>query len=235
MIKKKIGLILAAGRQTRFNSETPKALVKYGESTALEHNIGVLKPNVDEIYVVCSTYNYDLFKQYGSDNIIVKSIDGGLGCGHGVMKALELIKGYADIVLIWGDSIQNEQVVSKLVNVYRGYFLVPVVEENKPYVQFKESNKFITKVSFSKFNDKIDDIGYHDLSIFAFDKELVLKKLKEMHKKYWKDEEYNTRSKELVFLDLFNENKRFGKILKFKDIEDRSFNTVEEYNKLIEG
>lgn len=200
--------------------------------TVLEHNISVLKDSVDKIYVICSHENIDLFRKYETESVIVKSIDSGLGCGHGVMKSLELIDGYNDILLVWGDSVQNKNVIERLVKSYRGYFLVPVTVEDHPYVQFNENKGFITKVSFSKFNDKIDDEGFHDLSVFLFDKHLVLKKLKEMHKKYWKNNAYATKTNELTFLNLFNENKNFGKILKMNDIRDKSFNTIEEYKKL---
>lgn len=236
-MKKKIGIILAAGKQTRFESDIPKALVQYKDHTVLEHNIELLKSNVDKILVICSEWNYEQFKKLNieNENLELISINSGFGCGHGVMESLKLIKEYADIILIWGDSIQNKFVIDELVCKYRGYVLVPVVIEKKPYVQFKTDKGFITHVSFSKYNQHIDDIGYHDLSIFMFDKDFVYKKLIKMHKKYWKDDEYKTKSKELVFLELFNENKKFGKILKINNIQSMAFNTVEEYNRIIES
>lgn len=235
-MKKKIGIILAAGKQTRFNSDIPKALNLYDNKTVLEHNISILEKYVDEIYVICSDWSIDKFKALNieNDKINVVSIDSGHGCGDGVMKSLKLIKEYADILLLWGDSIQDDLVVSRLVDSYRGYCLVPVVMEEKPYVQFKAGEKhFIHNVLFSKYNHKIDDEGYHDLSIFMFDKELIYKKLYTMHKKYWNGESYKTKSGELVFLDIFNENKNLGKILKMSNVKAKSFNTLEEFNKIV--
>lgn len=235
-MKKKIGLILAAGKQTRFKSDIPKALSLYENKTVLEHNISVIDKYVDEVYVVCSNWNLDKFKELGIENDRVKilSIDSGLGCGHGVMLSLKLIKEYSDILLLWGDSIQDDIVISRLVDSYRGYFLVPVVMEEKPYVQFKAGERhFIHNVFFSKYNHNIDEFGYHDLSVFMFDKELIYKKLYKMHIKGWTGESYNTKSGELIFLEMFNENKNLGKILKMNNVKAKSFNTLEEFDEIV--
>ena len=47
------GIILAAGKQTRFKSEIPKCIWPYDHmKTILEKNIEVMEDYVDKIYVV---------------------------------------------------------------------------------------------------------------------------------------------------------------------------------------
>lgn len=233
---KTIGLILAAGNQNRFNSDIPKALVKYKDWTVLDENINNMKEYVDKIYVICSNNNITYFNDRKYPNKVkLINISSGLGCGHGVMKALQEIKKYEkdfNAILIWGDSLQEKETIKTCISNYKKSFIVPVVLEHKPYVQFKIDNvNTILSVNFSKFNDEIDDYGYHDLSIFMFSSKDILEKLNVMHTKYWnKDKKiYNTNSKELTFLNLFNEFKYFGKVIIMDNIKAKSYNTLEEY------
>ena len=64
-----------------------------------------------------------------------------------------------------------------------------------------------------------------------FNKNDMLKKLSEMHNNLWNKEEnrYNNEINELVFLDVFNNYRNYGKILILCDIFAKSFNTIEEF------
>lgn len=232
-------IILTAGKQTRFKSHIPKALYPYKDSTILEHNINELKQYVDKIFVVTSFDNKQYFENLKFDDMVeVFSIHSGFGCGDAVYKSLyeiKKIKSSDDVVLIWGDSIQNRSVIKELIKNYNDRFVIPVVKEESPYVEFVVSNKIVKHVSFSKYKEKINKNSYHDLSIFMFKKIVALNALTELVDKTFDDGKYQYRNNEMLFLDIFNfvdENNPNAEILELDKIIDKSFNTLEEYSKL---
>lgn len=243
----KYGIILAAGKQTRFKSNIPKALYPYKDSTVLQHNIEIMENYVDKIFVVTSFDNREFFENLEiCKKCEIHSIHSGFGCGDAVYKSLtELteINAEDDVILIWGDSIQQHHTYEQMIAEYNYDFVVPVVLEPKPYVEFDvfDSGKLsnigkIASVRFSKYNDNISDNGYHDLSIFMFEKEKCLFGLQKL-RHIWKTEESykEKRNGEMIFLDIFNwaDYSVFtAQTVDIFDIEDKSFNTLEEYSKL---
>ena len=91
------GLIIAAGNQTRFNYDIPKALVKINDVNLLDLNINYMKSYVDKIYVVCS-FNND---KYFSNDINKIVIESGKGCGDAVMKALSKLHKDSYSIIKW--------------------------------------------------------------------------------------------------------------------------------------
>ena len=80
------GLIIAAGKQSRFKSEIPKAVMPISkQKTILDINIATLNTKCDISFVVCGKHNSEYFNQY--NNII---IDSGKGCGDAVMRGCVL-------------------------------------------------------------------------------------------------------------------------------------------------
>lgn len=247
---KPLGLIIAAGKQTRFSMELPKALVpiKDGKSL-LELNILQLKNYCEKIYITCSKENINFFKKELSkiklSNIFLIEIESGLGCGDAVLKTLRwLNKHYSQlnksekssVIMIWGDSIQtNQDVFNSIKSMdFKGYDIgVPAQIENKPYVKFNETNLMIDEVLFSKY-DTIASSGYHDFSIFHFKLKPVLKFLEKMRKKFTDKSDnsftYLCRKNQLIFLDIFNFTDIKGKIFKIEKTNDiNGFNTLNEY------
>lgn len=245
----KIAIILSAGNQTRFNSNIPKSLYPLKNNLSpMDLNIDSLIDNVDLIYIITSTADFHYFEKYNNNKVKVKTISSGFGCGDALLKSLYVIdEKKDDIILLWGDSIQTKEKVNLLIenSSYDGEtFYVPVVKEKKPYVQFIPNEHMnIKNVRFSKYKDKIDEIGYHDLSIFRLplNKSVYfLEEYKKKYKKYNNKNEligYTTRSNEFTFLDIFNEFENIkSKIidLSSKNIIDLSYNTIEEFNKIKE-
>ena len=109
------GLIIAAGKQSRFNSEVPKALVPYKGKPLLETNIERLRKYCNIVYVVCSPENKQWFSKY--DKIVIKS---GLGCGDAVYNALVSLPPVSidDSVFIqWGDCAVDPQVYAECLRI----------------------------------------------------------------------------------------------------------------------
>jgi len=230
MNKIDVGIILAAGKQTRLKSTTmtdfPKALYPYKDRVILDINYETLSKFCKDVYIVVSYYNYKYFEEYDNgkykDRLI--RIHSGFGCGDAVYKTLNnLNKFYCkSCFLIWGDSIQNNgEVFQKSIDNFKNKLTIPVVFEQNPYVLFLtgENNK-ITKVNFSKNGDDIFP-GFHDLSAFLFDIEYLYKYLDELNSK--------KENNEFVFLDLINKTKIEAESVEINNVSAKSFNTMDEY------
>ena len=102
------GLIVAAGKQNRFDMQIPKALVPYKDSTLLEYNIKTMDLYCSKIYVVCSKEDYDLFQPYRSEKVYVFPICSGFGCGDAVLEGLNAVEEQS-VITIWGDSVQTNR------------------------------------------------------------------------------------------------------------------------------
>lgn len=224
--------IIAAGNQTRFKSNIPKALVKVKGRTLLDWNIEALSQvcNLSNIYVVCSHQNESYFKKVKCNKLV---IDSGKGCGDAVLQALRAVKFHkGDTCFIqWGDSLQDPDLIRDITYHYTNKIVIPVVKEKKPYVQIKPSKGNKIKVLFSKYKDPITE-GYHDLSLFYGDAIQLRDYLEKFAKKITKKGEYKHKhGNELTFLDVFNETSIKGEVFEVKK-NSISFNTVEELNQL---
>lgn len=217
------GLIMCAGKQTRFSCPTPKALAKINNETILDTNIRNLHTICDCVFVVTSFDNASYFTNY---NTIV--IDSGLGCGDAIMKALStLFLDHNDTCfIIWGDSLPDKEIYLQAKNNYHNKVIIPCVVEEKPYVQIVETKDSVN-VKFSKFNDTITK-GYHDLCVFYGNCKDILNHCNIFKDMYFKNNKYVHKHNEFSFLDLFNDTDLKGKVLELKGVKTYSFNTYEE-------
>lgn len=220
------GLIFAAGKETRFEGDKPKALSMFGDVCLLDYNINILKRYCDRVFVVCNEQNKKWFATY--DTIVIES---GKGCGHAVLTALETINPER-VVIAWGDCILTEDVIAKTLNVatFDDCLFIPCVYEDKPYVRIERSigNKR-GFVEFGKYNE-VTGGGYHDYGCFVCNRMYLLMHLFSFHKKYYKkgiDGYVHKHGNEMQFLDVINETKIRYACVAF-DYEAKSFNTINE-------
>ena len=82
----KIGLIIAAGKQSRFKEQIPKCLAKINGTCILNTTVENLSKFCDKVFVVCSTENESYFKDF--DHV---SIVSGLGSGDAILRAIEAL------------------------------------------------------------------------------------------------------------------------------------------------
>ena len=238
------GVILAAGKQTRFFSDLPKSLMVLKDNiTIIDHNVEILKDNVDKIFVIIERGNTDLFFKTVKNKTSVQfiEIDSGFGCGDAVLKVLSLLTKwypiFKDCILIWGDSIQNKKLFKDLIKEYNDIFTMPVCKEKNPYVHFQFNSEKIEKVVFTKYDNIYIDEGYHDQSIFMFDIMTIANKLNILKEIVWNIAARTTRNGELLFLDIFNYEKVNdikAKVFVSKN-QSLAFNTYEEYEKIKES
>lgn len=232
------GLILAAGNQSRFQGDKPKALVEYKGECLLDHNIAELSKVCEKVYVVCSTTN----EQYFDNKYNKIVIESGYGSGDAILSALSQIKpNFRDRCIIqWGDSISHDDIISKTFDSKDlGFYgvVIPCVYEDNPYVQFIQKSSVSVKVLFSKFNEPVS-AGYHDLSIFYCNAFQVYHNLNTY--KMWilnpevgdKKYIYPEHGDEMEFLDILNQTDITAKLKIVEDYKDLSFNTLEELEQL---
>lgn len=230
--------IMCAGKQRRFSSDLPKSLMPFNGSTILETNIKNSLQFCDKVVVVASHENYEYFKKYQNENVDVIQIESGFGCGDAVYKALY---SYCTLdkdvcFIMWGDSIQNDKnVFIQSLLKYNKNIIIPAMWEESPYVQIKHIKDKAVGVLFSKYGDKIEP-GMHDLSIFLCNCKKLKKYLKEFRDKIFIDGKYiHKHGNEMTFLDIINEVKGNYRIVQIHNHKDLSFNTLEQYNKLIKS
>lgn len=233
----KIGFIIAAGKQTRFGIEKPKALMEYKGETIVNRSMRLMrKHGCEYVFVVTSKENDSFFKDAGikdSDRIVIES---GYGCGDAVWKAVKEAVGIRmvfDACICWGDTILDEQALEKVHLTSKCIGVVPVVEEDKQYVSLTQDTIDTISVKFSKFGEDTTN-GYHDLSIFMATSDDIIEAGKKFREKYWDGEKYvHPHGNEFEFLDLYNEGLLKGKIaLLDRNAKALSFNTIEEFKNL---
>lgn len=231
-----IGFIIAAGKQTRFGSAKPKALMEYKGEKIAERSIRILKKKCDFVYVVTSIENDKEFEEAGIENRIV--IESGYGCGDAVYKALLDASKRSlafDSIVCWGDTILDENITESLYfSKFAGTYIptIPCTEEDDPYVALIPTNERFVDVKFSKFGEKVKR-GYHDLSIFINNGDELLEACEAFREKYWDGEKYvHEHGNEFEFLDLYNERLIKGSPIILKTAKSKSFNTIEEFKKL---
>jgi len=226
------GFIICAGRQSRFKSETPKALVNVNGKTLLQINNEALSAYCDKVYVVCSVENQSYFNC--KNKIVIKS---GKGSGDAVWQALETlnIQPKDSGFIMWGDSLQSASIFSYLKENYKGQAMIPCVYEENPYVQIKKKDNNSVLVKFSKFGEPIT-AGFHDLSVFYCELHQLITKLREFSNKIKnaKGNYIHKHGNEMEFLDVFNETDIKAEIFELKHYQDFSFNTIEQLDKLLE-
>ncbi len=228
------GLIISAGKQSRFQSPIPKALARIGNETLLDKNIQTMTPFCDKIYVVCSTENKKFFQGY--NRIIIES---GKGSGDAVWQALEFLKAKPNdhCYILWGDTYQNERIYNEIqTHKNMAPAIIPCVYEEKPYVQIMKNTQDSISVKFSKFGE-VATPGYHDLSLFFCEASILLEKLRQFRGSILtKEGTYiHKHGNEMEFLDVFNETDLKTSCLEIDEYEDLSFNTIEQLEHLIKS
>lgn len=224
-----LGLIISAGKESRFESIRPKSLSMVNEKCLLDHNIALLKNHCDVVYTICSKENEHWFNKYDK-----KIIESGGGCGYAVYQALKLfdLVKYNHVFISWGDCILQEKVLLKLKNnKLDSSIVIPCTFEQNPYVSLK-NNKDGIDVKFSRYGEFVDG-GYHDFGVFMGHSNEILTSLTQLHSKVFKNgKPHHKHGDEMNFLDIFNETNICGELLIIEDCKSLSFNTVQELKKI---
>jgi len=240
-----IGMILAAGKQTRFESDIPKCLNLYKKDsslTILEKNILTSSKWCKKIYVVLEIKNDNskiesVLTKYNNVEIIY--IESGKGTGAAVLDSFKKIKYTPEdnCFLMWGDSIQDsDEVFEVTLDEFNGLMTVPVHLEENCYVEFVLSdNNFIVDV-YKPFLPNSSKSGYHDYSLFLFNINSMILLLDEIYNIFILKDEHTSISLsniiEFDFLSVCKLNPLKFNVVFPTSTSINAFNTIEEYHKL---
>jgi len=216
------------------------------DKTILGKNIETMIEFVNDIILVLNKDNNNtLYEEYANNFVRIIEIESGHGSGDAILQIFNQLKTveeiFADIFLIWGDSIQDSTALYRTtLNNYNDYCTVPIRLENEPYTHFVcDHDNIIKSVEFKNRGAKYIQ-GYHDFSLFLFNLVKMNVILDSYNLMKWLPEnnKYDTINGEFEFLDIFNQFNylEFAKAVIIDNIKsNNAFNTMEEYLKLING
>lgn len=222
-------LIVAAGKGTRFESEVPKALQMVLGQENLRRNVDILRRNkmIGKIYCVIRKDERHFYVGYDDVEFIDVSVS--RGSGHAVMYSMFRIDTVKDkeilskrFIILWGDAIisSDEYVYELLYRPFgNGMMYIPCQLENYPYVCFDVDSDLVVKgFKHSKYCDDMPDFGWHDMSTFICDKQMLKSSLVSLNlvKNY---------SDDFEFLDVLNVKMFESKIFPVHNRVE-SFNTL---------
>lgn len=178
--RRKILIIPCTGKSSRFNSATPKYMMKIDGITALERLISNVQDIFTEIIVVIdkkinlSDPSYSTIKKKFR-NLHFAFATVGKGDGDALFQALIEYINYEDdlISVIWGDVFLNnisfiEQTLDSFISNDKNDFLFPSFYKKSPYVfVIRDSNGKIRRFGFSK-RDEYQSYGETDMCFFVF-------------------------------------------------------------------
>lgn len=231
--------ILAAGKQSRFKSETPKGLMPWKNGkTVLDVNVENALKSSDKVIIVTSFDNYDIYNEYVKSHfdlykVEVMSIKENHGSGSTIFQALEPNK-YGHCFLMWADSVQEDPNIFKACitvfnNSYNCFMVVPCRYEQNPYTIIKfDSSMRATGCKFKKFGEIRKSAGCHDLSLFYFD---AFQCFNVLNKLVMSNDLIEKHGNEVEFLDVINLTNKI-RVFCYETDKVYSFNTIEEFNKL---
>lgn len=172
-------IILAAGEWTRLRPLTykmPKAMVKVGEKTLLEHNMDRLLPYVDEFIIVIKYKKETITEHLWNTYKWIRITYHEQGEEKGTWAAVKGIKTSGDIIIAYSDAIISQEDVDNIMTCKEYAVLVKEVSNPEKYGIFRvDSEEFAQEIiekpkkyvwnlanfSFFKVNDSLLEIVNH--------------------------------------------------------------------------
>jgi molybdopterin-guanine dinucleotide biosynthesis protein A len=240
--------IVAAGNGSRIKANVPKALVPIVNEPCLTSTLQQIAAKFRKVFVITNVLVGDLWSDYFRDlaatypeltdltvNIPIRS---GLGDGHATLQGLlaaESLHRYGlsdEIVVAWGDVFfPDAGIIDELLSRrLEGSGLFPAVYETTPYVTLLvDEGMRCVSADFSKYGE-IHPVGFHDQSVFRFNRLRLRSSLRDLHNALWKNGRYMTSAGELSLLYTFHHlhNSAHPAYVYETEHPTLSFNTVEE-------
>ena len=231
----KASYILAAGKQSRFKSETPKGLMPWKDGkTVLDINIENSLMFTDKVVIVTSYENFDIYNDYVNTHYagdlrieVVKNKD-NFGSGSTIYQALAL--DYERVFIMWADSVQEDIGLFKVcVESMTDTMVIPCRYEENPYTLIETDDELrVLRCRFKKFKEIENESGYHDLSLF-YGNPIYINFM--LHVLSFSNDLKESHGNEMEFLDIANISEDIY-VIPYETKDVYSFNTVEEFNKI---
>jgi len=237
--------IIAAGKGSRMGGNVPKALVPITNEPNLTTTLKQIGDKFTNVFIVTNANIQDQWVAYFmsledelSKNVKNISIESGLGDGHAVLSALNETVDYMnhEIVIAWGDVFfpHGEIIDELLAQPQNGVGIIPAVMKANPYVTLLSDEKLrIISADFSKYGE-CHPTGFHDQSVFRFNRYTLRDALRKLHRSLWKNGRYITPGGELSLLYVFHylHNKGRSATVYETHYPTLSFNTIDEVKQI---
>ena len=244
-------LIIAAGNGSRMGGSLPKALVPITDEPNLTTTLKQIGNKFRKVFVATNSTIKSVWEEYFSNlrqtypalaaNVVNVPIMSGRGDGHAVMSTISAVNALhadfglveSEIAVVWGDVFfPSAQIIDELFEqpLYGKSGIIPVVMEESPYVAIKtDFNNLVTHADFSKLGE-INQVGYHDQSVFRFNTFKLMSALNAMHAVLNKGGKYITMNGEMSLLHSFHYLYSTGNGIHAMETQfpTMSFNTIEE-------
>lgn len=239
--------IVAAGKGSRIQLDVPKALIPILQepclTTTLRHSAGKFR----SMFVITNVLRRHQWRSYFANlsenypelakRTVDVPIESGLGDGHATLRGLLEVEKTVDclsqeIVVAWGDVfVPSPQIFDEILSKPRkGSGLLPAVEEGNPYVSLLVDEEMrCLAADFSKHGE-LHDSGFHDQSIFRFERVHLRNSLLALHQALWKNGRYISPGGELSLLYSFHHlyNSDAPAYVYETKYSTWSFNTIDE-------
>jgi bifunctional N-acetylglucosamine-1-phosphate-uridyltransferase/glucosamine-1-phosphate-acetyltransferase GlmU-like protein len=242
------GLIVAAGKNTRFGSE--KALAKINGVENIVRTYNLMDQYMEQIYVAIRKERFDEYKKVLPNATIIK-LDKSEGCGQAVKDAMKLIYHNDIFMITWGDMYFRDleflgkvfnDIDRKTFNILGEYRKNPKVGYDFGY--FNEFGQEVvclrgekvdgcsslvkgTNYYMDMVKDKRPDFGVDDRGVFFTTKDFILPWLEKL--------EPNSKG-EYHLLDITKDlytNNNPAKLLITNNTGIRTFNTTSDLERII--
>jgi bifunctional N-acetylglucosamine-1-phosphate-uridyltransferase/glucosamine-1-phosphate-acetyltransferase GlmU-like protein len=220
--------------------DIPKALIKITDEPCLTTTLRQIGKKFDQVFVVVNQMVKNIWNDYQKEleltepdllkNVEFVYISSGLGDGHATLQAIDATEA-KDVIVMWGDVfLTDPRLIDELLKIESPTGIIPVVHENNPYVTILVDDKMkCTSADFSKHGEK-HPAGFHDQSVFKFNRDVLSKALHQLHCSLWKGNRYMTPTGELSLLYSFHHcyNTHWPLRVYETNYSTVSFNTLEE-------
>ena len=170
-------IIPAAGKGSRMGQNFPKALTPFMGTTFLELQIRKFKPFCDQILVVISHDDIEVFQEFRQKTCLEFEIvvqGGAVGTYFAIKSAISRVT-HRFLVIAWADQIGiSTSLISRVCSrilIGESPAILPLFYTQNPYVKarFSEARE-ITHWEYRREGDTISE-GFTDLGLFAFSTE----------------------------------------------------------------
>jgi bifunctional N-acetylglucosamine-1-phosphate-uridyltransferase/glucosamine-1-phosphate-acetyltransferase GlmU-like protein len=243
--------IIAAGNGSRLKCDMPKALIPIANEPCLTTTLQQISHKFRRVFVVTNVEVRNKWCEYFGElrdlypelcrAVIELPIKSGLGDGHATLQGLVMAEKHdprlsQDVIIVWGDVFFPEAlIIDELISLpSRGSGLLPAILESSPYVALNVDEQMrCIAADFSKHGER-RPYGFHDQSVFRFDRARLTSSLKNLHNALWKNDRYIAPGGELSLLFAFHQLYNAGDPAYVYEsrYSTLTFNTVEEVSSI---
>lgn len=169
-------VIPAAGRGSRLGLDCPKILVPIEENLSvwdvLHNSLAAVSEHIHVVLAppAMAQFAAVLEKETQPNRITTSAQAVPLGMGDAIFGAEPFWRDFETILIVWGDQVNlSAETLGQVADrtAAERTMVLPLVECQKPYVQYDLSSGVLTNVRQSREGDVMDPVGFSDVGVFA--------------------------------------------------------------------